>query len=199
VGHWEADTSLVVVDDSSMDDDLAGVANIGALLYGEDNPCSNMLIEHRVLRNQSGWTAVLLRNVPRFILVDPNGQAKAYEDFRHAALPKLIARRGRDLVVDSKGFCATHTGFITEDFLALLTPSRHCVDWDASGPDRHLDLYRLTDGAYLGSIELPEGEKSTHWIFDLHLQGDDLWVYYSDMLESSTDHYKLTFDLEDNL
>ena len=197
LSHETADTSLIAFDDGAMEDDLP--VNIGEMLYGKEGSFENLLIEHRVMRNKSGYTVVQLRSVPRFILIAPDGKATTCEDFRHAEIPHLIERRGRELVVDSYGFCATHTGLITEDFIGLLTPTLHCLDWDDSEAFRHLDLYRLSDGAYLGSIEMPVGEIDTQWIYNLELNGNDLWIHYTDMQSSSLDHYHIVFEIEDAL
>lgn len=196
VDHGEADTSLINLDVPEATLDMPEGVNITALLFGEGNETDNLFLEHRIIANKQGIHAVMMRQIPRFILIDTAGQATAYRDFRNMELPQLLARKGRDIVVaDSGSFCATHTGFITDQYLALLTPTLRCTDWDISGPWRYLDFYCVHTGGYLGSIEVPVGKSETQWIYDMELDGEDLWIHYTDMQSSSWDRYKFTLQI----
>ena len=197
--HTDADTSLIKLDQTEESLDLPEGLCLSEMLYGQGIVTDNLFIEHRVIANESGVTAVLLRDIPYFILIDAQGNATCYPDFRLEPLPLLKARKGRDLSVEPfKPICATHTGFITDKYLALLTPALRSSDWDISGPWRYLDFYCLKDGHYIGSAEIPLGDSETQWIYDLELRGEELLVHYTDMNQSSSDYYRFSVDLEED-
>ena len=197
INHTDADTSLIKLGQPDKSIDLPEGVCLSELLYGAGVVTDNLFIEHRVIANEQGVTAVMMRDIPRFILVDAYGNASCHPDFRYEPLPTLKARKGRDLSVEPfKPICATHTGFITDEYLALLTPALRCTDWDISGPWRYLDFYDLNDGHYLGSVEIPLGDSNTQWIYDLELLGDELRVHYTDMNISSSDHYRFALDFD---
>ncbi len=193
-----SDTSLIKLGVPEPSLEMPEGVCLSELLYGEGVTTDNLFIEHRVIANEGGTRAVLMRGVPRFVLVNPLGDAACYPDFRGEPLPALKARKGRDLAVEAfKPICATHTGFITERYLALLTPALRCTDWDISGPWRFLDFYCLKDGRYLGSAEVPLADTGTQWIYDLELRSDTLLAHYTDMNQSSLYRYRFTLDFNE--
>ena len=158
--------------------------------------CSS--IESRFAENTSGIRIHWFRDdLPYFVIQDSTGNMRAFSDFRDEKLPQAIDRRGRDVVLKESvpDLCATQTGMVGDTWMALVTPKLRCSDWRASGGERFLDFYRLSDGRYLGSADLPAGPVETQWIQAIWMQGEDLRILFTDRKSGSACRYHVQFNL----
>lgn len=137
--------------------------------------------------NTKGDLVIMMHRIPKFVVVSADGKATCYKDFRNL---------GNEIVsLDlTNCICATCVGYVTDSYIALLTPDQRINNWHTDHLRRCLDFYSLADGTYLGSMKLPK-EVSYMWLQDIHFENGLLEVYYTDALFSEKYTYKFSKDI----
>ena len=137
--------------------------------------------------NTKGDLVIMMHRIPKFVVVDADGNTACYKDFRNL---------GNEIVsLDlTNCICATCVGYVTDSYIALLTPDQRINNWHTDHLRRCLDFYSLSDGTYLGSFKLPQ-EVDDMWIQDVHFENGLLEVYYTGGLFSEKYTYKFSKDI----
>ena len=138
--------------------------------------------------NAKGDAVLMFHRIPKFMVVHADGKVACYKDFRNL---------GNEIVsLDlTNCICATCVGYITDSYIALLTPDQRIYNWNTDHLNRCLDFYSLADGTYIGSMKLPK-EVCDMWLQDVHLENGLLEVYYTGHLFSEKYTYKFSKDIE---
>lgn len=138
--------------------------------------------------NTKGDLVIMMHRIPKFVVVNADGKASCYKDFRNL---------GNEIVsLDlTNCICATCVGYVTDSYIALLTPDQRIYNWNTDHLNRCLDFYSLADGTYIGSMKLPK-EVNDMWLQDVHFENGLLEVYYTDALFSEKYTYKFSKDIE---
>ena len=147
--------------------------------------------------NQQGARVYWFRDLPYFVIQDTTGELRAYSDFRKQPLPQAVGEKGHDLILKEavSNFCSTQAGMIGDTWMALITPELRCSDWGASGGERCIDFYALSDGRYLGSTALPESPVASQWVQAVEMLGDEMHILFSDRQSGSDCHYHVQFNI----
>lgn len=138
--------------------------------------------------NAKGDAVLMFHRIPKFMVVHADGKVACYKDFRNLGNENVSL----DL---TNCICTTCIGYITDSYVALLTPDQRIYNWNTDHLNRCLDFYSLADGTYIGSIKLPK-EVCDMWLQDVHFENGLLEVYYTDALFSEKYTYKFSKDIE---
>ena len=138
--------------------------------------------------NAKGDAVLMFHRIPKFMVVHADGKVACYKDFRNIGNENVSL----DL---TNCICTTCIGYVTDSYIALLTPEHRNYNWETDNRLRCLDFYSLADGTYLGSFKLPQ-EVDDMWIQDVNFANGLLEVYYTSSLFSEKYTYKFSKDIE---
>ena len=138
--------------------------------------------------NAKGDAVLMFHRIPKFMVVHADGKVACYKDFRNIGNENVSL----DL---TNCICTTCIGYVTDSYIALLTPEHRNYNWETDNRLRCLDFYSLSDGTYLGSLKLPQ-EVDDMWIQDVNFANVLLEVYYTSSLFSEKYTYKFSKDIE---
>lgn len=138
--------------------------------------------------NDKGDAVLMFHRIPRFMVVHADGNVACYKDFRNLDNDVVSL----DL---TNCICTTCIGYVTDSYIALLTPEHRNYNWATDNRLRCLDFYSLSDGTYLGSLKMPQ-EVTDMWIQDINFANDLLEVYYTSSLFSEKYTYKFNKPIE---